>query len=290
LGHDNAGIQNGVERLMTGDYTGCLTGADLVVCSFEGSPEVEEITPLPPAQATVTTMPEAPPAEGTPTPAPSTPGSPQAGASILIVDDNDTANPNDQSEADTYLLALTQGGFSPALWVTGDQGSPTIEDLSTYRWVIWSSGGYENGGPSVNDLEVLLNFINDGGWLTISSRRPFFAMSTDDASAIVDITVEDDAPELVIGLPSETIELENGLPPVTPLEINDAIDGPQVALRRGPDSGNPGAPLLFVATDEDSPEASGARLMILGMALNWMPEGLDLQLAQNMAEVMLAEE
>jgi hypothetical protein len=156
--------------------------------------------------------------------------------------------------------------------------------------VIWSSGGYENGGPGVNDLDVLLNYINIGRWLTISSRRPFFAMSTEDASVIADITVDDDAPELVVGLPSETIELGNGLPPVTPLELNDGIDGPQIALRRGPDSGSPGAPLLFVATDEDSPEASGARLMILGMALNWMPEGLDVQLAQNMAEVMLAQE
>jgi hypothetical protein len=237
-------------------------------------------------QATATSTPEVSP-DATPTP---TPGSPQASATILVVDDNDTANPNDPSEADTYLLALTQGGYSPALWVTADQGAPTIDELEKYKWVIWSSGGYENGGPGVNDLDVLLNYINNGGWLTISSRRPFFAMSTDDASVIVDVVIDDDAPELVAGLPAETIALENGLPPVTPLEINDGIDGPQVALRRGPDSGNPGAPLLFVATDDESPEASGARLMILGMALNWLPEGTDMQLAQNMAEVMLAEE
>jgi hypothetical protein len=218
------------------------------------------------------------------------PSAPEAGASILIVDDNDTANPNETSEADTYLLALTQAGYAPALWVTADQDAPAIDELEKYRWVIWSSGGYENGGPGVNDLDVLLNYINTGGWLTISSRRPFFAMSTDDASVIVDVIVDDDSPELAAGLPTEPIELANGLPPVTPLEINDGIDGPLVALRRGPNSGNPDAPLLFVATDDDSPEASGARLMILGMALNWLPEGHDVQLAQNMAEVMLAEE
>lgn len=284
LGHDNAGIQNGVERLMTGDYTGCLTGADLIVCSFEGSPEPEEEAA--PAQATAVATAESA-AEATPTAMPS---APQANSTILIVDDNDMANPNNPSEADTYLLALTQAGYAPSLWVTADQGAPTIDELSRHKWVIWSSGGYENGGPGVSDLDVLLNYINEGGWLTISSRRPFFAMSTDDASVIVDITVENEAPALVMGLPSQTIELANGMPPVTPLEINDGIDGPQVALRRGPDSGNPGAPLLFVATDEDSPDASGARLMILGMALNWLPDGLDIQLAQNMADVMLAEE
>jgi hypothetical protein len=207
----------------------------------------------------------------------------------LVVDDNDTANPNDPSEADTYLIALTQAGYAPDLWVTADQDAPPVEKVLSYQWVIWSSGGYENGGPGVSDLDILLNYINKGGWLTISSRRPFFAMSTDDASVIADVVVGSDSPELVTGLPAEPIELANGLPPVTPLEINDEIEGPLVALRRGPNSGNPNAPLLFVATDAGSPDSTGARLMILGMSLSWLPDGYDVQLAQNMAKVMLAE-
>jgi hypothetical protein len=287
LGHDNAGIQNGVERLMSGDYTGCLTGSDLVVCSFEGGAEPTPAATTASAQPTATETPTPSP-DATPAP---TPSSPESSHSVLVIDDNDNANPNDTSEADTYLLALAQLGFAPALWVTSEQDTPPIEKLEEYEWVIWSSAGYENGGPGVNDLDVLLNYINNGGWLTISSRRPFFAMSTEDPAVIVDVTIDAEAPtELVAGLPSETIELPNGLPPVTPLEINDGIDGPQVALRRGPNSGSPNAPLLFLATDENSPEASGARLMILGMSLDWLPDGLDVQLAQNMAKVMLAPE
>jgi hypothetical protein len=288
LGHDNAGIQNGVERLMSGDYTGCLTGADLVVCSFEGSPEPTPVTA--PAQSTVVPLPApdgVPSPDATPSPQPS---SPEASSGILIVDDNDSANPNDASEADTYLLALTQAGYTPTLWSTADQELPPSEEVLKYRWVIWSSGGYENGGPGVNDLEVLYNYINNGGWLTVSSRRPFFAMSREDASVIVDVVVENGLPELVRGLPSETIELANGLPPVIPLVLSDDTDGNLVALRRGPNSGDAGAPLLFVATDEGSPDASGARLMVLGMALNWLPDGYDIQLVQNMAEVMMVEE
>ncbi|MCC6455486.1 MAG: hypothetical protein IT328_11120 [Caldilineaceae bacterium] len=287
LGHDNAGIQNGVERLMSGDYTGCLTGADLVVCSFEGSPEP---TPMA-APAQSTTVPS-PSTEGTPapdaTPAPG-PSSPEGSSSILIVDDNDNANPNDASEADTYLLALTQAGYSPTLWSTADQDLPPTEEVLKYRWVIWSSGGYENGGPGVSDLEVLYNYINNGGWLTVSSRRPFFAMSREDASVIVDVVVENGVPELVKGLPSETIELGNGLPPVIPLVLSDETNSNLVALRRGPNSGDAGAPLLFVATDEGSPDATGARLMVLGMALTWLPDGYDIQLVQNMADVMMVE-
>jgi hypothetical protein len=286
LGHDNAGIQNGVERLLSGDYTGCLTGEDQVVCSFEGSPE---ITPT----VSSTQSPVAPPSLGatsTPVPTSPQPTSPQANQSILIVDDNDAASAGESSEADTYLMALTQMGHSPTLWSTASQDLPSLEELSKHRWVIWSSGDYENGGPSISDLDVLLGYINSGGWLTISSRRPFFAMSTEDPSVITDITVHNDLPELVTGLPSETIELANGLPPVTPLEISDGLDGPAVALRRGADSGAPGRPLLFVATDENSPDATGARLMILGMSLTWLPDDYDIQLAQNMANVMLVEE
>ena len=116
--------------------------------------------------------------------------------------------PSDTSEADTYLMALTQAGYAPNLWVTASQDTPPIEEVSKYRWVIWSSAGYENGGPSVNDLDVLLNYINSGGWLTISSRRPFFAMSTEDAAVIVDIVIDPEAPtNLVAGLPSQSIEL-----------------------------------------------------------------------------------
>ena len=260
-----------------------MKGADLVVCSYEGAPE-----PSPseaPAEATPT--PTAAPAEN-PTPTPS--AAVQPSTSILVIDDNDMANPNSLSEADTYLAALAQAGFQPALWTTLTQGTPSVAELGKYKWVIWSSGEYENGGPGLQDLDAMLAYINTGGWLTISSRRPFFGMSTEDPSVIADVVIDDDLPALVSGLPSERIELPNGLPPITPLETNTGADAPLVALRRGPDSGSPDAPVLFLATDEGSdPEATGARLMILGMSVTWLPDGYDLQLVKNMAAVMLAE-
>ena len=287
LGHDNAGIQNGVERLLSNDYTGCVTGPDQVVCSFEGSPVVETASPTPTPTPTHTA---AAPTASAPTATAPTAADPAAAANqILVVDDNDMAGPNDSSEADAYLLALAQMGHSPVLWSTGSQNIPPATELAKYRWVIWSSGGYENGGPGIDDLEGLLSYINSGGRLTISSRRPFFAMSTEDPSVIADIAVMSDASTLTRGLPAGTIELPNGLPPVTPLEINDGMNGPEVALRRGPDSGNAAAPLLFVAVDEGSPDSTGARLMILGMALTWLPDDLASQLVQNMAESMLGD-
>lgn len=278
LGNDNTAIGAGVERLLAGDYRGCLTGPDLAVCSYEGSPEPTPVAP------TATPTPEA---SATPAPSSAPAESPAAAARILIVDDNDNAQPGEAAEADAYLLGLTVLGYRPDLWSTDSQGVPPVSELMKYQWVVWSSAGYENGGPSLPDLDPVLAYINEGGRLTISSRRPFFGMSREDASVIVDVMVESGLPDLVRGLPSQTIRLPNGLPPVIPLQTNQGDEGPAIALRRGPDSNNAGAPLLFVATDETGPDASGARLMVLGMNIAWFPEGYDQQLIRNMADVML---
>ncbi len=284
LGSSNDGIRSGVDRLLNGQYGGCVTSADLAVCSGptgEMSPAAVQdgtVTPAPAASETA-------PAPVTPSPAPNG----AKAARVLVVDDNDVTSPDEISEADVYLQALIQAGISPALWTTAGDGVPAGEDLQPYEWVIWSSGGYESGGPGLADLDALLTYINSGGNLTISSRRPFFGMSTEDPAVIADVRVDDDLPELVRGLPSEPFLLRNGLPPVTPLEISPDNADARVALRRGPDSGSAGAPLLFVVTDENEPEATGAHLMILGMSLTWLSDDYDKQLVRNMAAVMLAE-
>lgn len=280
LGNDNRGIRAGVDRLLSGDYSGCVTGPDLAVCSFaEGEAPPSETTPVPTPTGVET--PQAAPAL---TPS----GDGQAAGTILVVDDDAAVGPDDVGEADVYLQALTQVGYQPVLWSTASQGTPATSEMSKYNWVIWSSGGYENGGPGIDDLDAMLGYINGGGNLTVSSRRPFFGMSTNDPSVIADIEIDDDLPMLVAGLPSETIELANGLPPVVPLEAGVGDNGPQVALRRGPNSSDAGAPLLFLATDAGEPEATGAQLMILGMSLTWFPDDFDKQLVRNMAEVMMA--
>ncbi len=283
LGSSNDGIRSGVDRLLNGQYDGCVTSADLAVCSGpsgEMSPVVENGTATPSPAASETA-----PASVTPSPAPDG----DKAARVLVIDDNDITSPDEVSEADIYLQALIQANISPALWTTAGDGIPTGDDLLSYEWVIWSSGGYESGGPGLADLDGLLTYINTGGNLTISSRRPFFGMSTEDPAVIVDVTVDNDLPELVRGLPSESFLLENGLPPVTPLEISADNADARVALRRGPDSGSAGAPLLFLVTDENEPESTGARLLIMGMSLSWLPDDYDKQLVRNMATVMLAD-
>src|SRR5690606_36178951 len=134
-------------------YKGCVTGPDLAVCSFEPGETRPEEQPAP-----QTPMPT-PTGTGTPESVP-TPATPEGGeaptASILLVDDNDLMGPTDTVEADIYLQVLTQMGYQPVLWTTSGQGIPTSAQMGAYKWVIWSSGGYENGGPGLNALDAML--------------------------------------------------------------------------------------------------------------------------------------
>ena len=295
LGSDSTSIRAGVDRLLRNVYEGCVTSQDLAVCSFDGTQDEKAMeTPSnvkPDGSASVDVTPHASDViTPTTTPEPESNGDHRDSMSILVVDDDDTVGAGEPSEADTYLQVLTQMAYQPSLWSTAASGSPTLDELSKYTWVIWSSAGYESGGPNLADLDPLLTHISNGGRLTISSRRPFFGMGTDDPSVIADVLVDNDLPELVMGLPAGPIELPNGLPPVVPLETNFDSEDTLVALRRGADSGSAGAPLLFVVTDETNENATGARLMVLGMSLTWFPDDYDKQLVQNMAAVMLADE
>jgi hypothetical protein len=298
LGNNSDGIRSGVDRLLKSAYDGCVTEADVAVCAYAGGSWDNNATPTPAAQSTdssamllpapgVTPVPgTTPPPDFTVTPAvPSTPGAPET--AILLIDDNDAVGADEVSEVDLYLQALVGIGQQPTLWKTADDGIPSADTLKQYQWVIWSSAGYGAGGPSLADLDPLFAYINAGGHLTISSRHPFFGMSTQEPSVIADVALDSEVPELVLGMPSMGFPLESGLPPVTPLEISPESDNPKVALRRGTESSNAGAPLLFMVSDTGDPDATGAQLMILGMSLTWFPDDYGQQLVRNMSTVML---
>ena len=75
-----------------------------------------------------------------------------------------------------------------------------------------------------------------------------------------------------------------------PLEIDpEENNNVAVVLRRGPNSTPADAILLFALVDDETAQATGARLIVLGMAITWLPNEVGEQLVQNMAEWVLAE-
>lgn len=278
LGAESGALNAGLTRLLNRDLSGCLIQDELVICPYLPGAASTERTPATetPAIAPDKTPDAAPPAGET--------------AAILVVDDDLNAVEGDVGEAELYAALLSRAGYAPTLWSTRQSGYPELDILGEFDWIIWSDAAYGNSGVRGDALRIVGELINAGGKVTLSSRMPFFGVSGDPASPIADVVIADGLPELVAGLPSTPIVLAGELPDVTPLERSpEPSTGAAVALRRGPASAAADAPVLMLYTDANFDEPKGAKLLIFGMSLNWLPDDVAAQLAANMAQVMVGE-
>jgi hypothetical protein len=278
LGADSGALNAGLTRLLNRDLSGCLIQDELVICPYlPGAASTERA----PATETSAIVPDKTPDV-----------EPHAGgdAAILVVDDDLNAVEGDVGEAELYAALLSRAGYAPTLWSTRQSGYPELDILGEFDWIIWSDAAYGDSGVRGDALRIVGELINAGGKVTLSSRMPFFGVSGDPASPIADVIIADGLPELVTGLPSTPIVLAGELPDVTPLERSpEPSTGAAVALRRGPASTAADAPVLMLYTDANFDEPKGAKLLIFGMSLNWLPDDVAAQLAANMAQVMTGE-
>jgi hypothetical protein len=287
IGFDSAGISAGVDRLLKNDFSDCIVGKEVTFCPVApkimpaaapatgGAAETATATPL--AQSTLI-APERAPVGPAPT----------ATMRILLVDDDAKSQAGERSEADTYLKTLTAAGYSPDLWSTAASGAPNAATLKGYTWMIWSNGGYANGNVDVANLDALFAYLGEGGRITISSRRPFFNMGTGPATALVDIVVADNVPELVAGLPTEPITLAGELGNVIPLQEAESGTGFATILTRGPASADSDNPAASAGTDANESDAVGARLVIVGFSTAWLPSEVADRFIRNMADWILS--
>lgn len=322
LGSDQAALNTGVDRLLERDFANCVRRPQLALCPNPAAPTdvpIDATTSTPTPTPTSTTSPTSTPgasngtlvptftptAPGAPTSTPG-PGSPvptstpasdatptpvaEKSERILLVDDNDQAEDGETSEAELYAVILRANGYTPDIWVTEDAGTPAGDILSRYDMLIWSGGDYAVSGPGVQDLTNIFEYLNEGGRAVISSRRPFIGQSGEDPVPLADVKVQADIPALVQDLPTETIVLTGTPVDVEPLstEVEEG-EAPDVILRRGPGSGAADAAVAFVVTDDDSDDPKGARLIIMGMSLTWLPEDVAEILVRNYAEWMFED-
>lgn len=276
IGADNAGISAGVDRLLENDFSDCIVGEVLTWCPVAASASARAASSAPATPAATLR----PPVAGTPT----------GPMRILLVDDDVKASAGERSEADTWLKTLTAAGYTPDLWSTAQKGTPDAATLSSYKWLIWSNGGYVDGNLDVSVLDPLFAYLGEGGRISISSRRPFFNMSASTASPIVDVVVAGNIPNLVAGLPSAPIGLAGELGNVIPLQEAESGSGFATLLTRGPASSNSGSPAASAGTDANEPDAVGARLIIVGFSTTWLPSDVADRFIRNMADWILSTE
>jgi len=279
LGSDLAALESALDRLVMQNFADCVTRPDVVICPFK----FEESAAAPEQTPSASPTPEATEGPAKTPAAVETPSAPLGSkGDVLVVDDNRTAAAEDASEADIYTRTLQEMGYTPALWYTASDGDPTIQDLLGYRWVIWSRGVYRGEPAQTKTLAALALYLERGGRLTISGRTPVLGGSSRPASAIADVVLTDEVPPLVVGLSSSTITLPPDLPPAVPLG-NQWGDDAKVAMRRGPNSADADAPVLVALESNNAPGEGVRRVIILGMALNWLSDADTAQLVRNMA-------
>ncbi len=281
LGANADALNAGLTRLMSRDLTNCLIQDELVICPYASASTHGTAPPTSTPETGGATLPDKDAAK--------TPRG-EGNSVILVVDDDRNAAEGDVSEAEMYAALLARAGYSPTLWSTKQSGYPALDVLGEFAWIIWSDAAYGNSGVQGDALRIVGELINNGGKVMLSSRMPFFGVSADPASPIADVVIADGLPALVEGLPETPIALAGDLPDVAPLERNpEPSTGAAIALRRGPASVAADAPVLMLYTDENFDEPKGAKLLIFGMSINWLPDDVAAQLVKNMAQVMLAE-
>jgi hypothetical protein len=271
---ENRGISAGVDRLLKNDFADCITGPTATYCPFSAAGDR-------PGRRSAATEPQTE-AGGAEQERQPDQQDDDSTFSVLLVDDNGNAGDTESSEADSYLQGLLAAGYTPDLWATADQGAPELNDIQSYDWVIWSNAAYTDSTIELAVVEMLTTYTLEGGRLTISSRTPLFGTEDTETSTLRDVVIDDDDPDLVQGLPAEPILLPEDLPPAALLSVADGEENTSVILRRGPTSDDAGIPAMFVTADE----ATGARLHVSGMAINWLPDEVAGQLVQNIAAWM----
>ncbi|MCB0105558.1 MAG: hypothetical protein KDE53_06610, partial [Caldilineaceae bacterium] len=287
LAANNRGIDNGVNRLLENDFSGCVVGDLLTFCALEGSGGEGS------GGSSSTTSSDSgagnsdstgSDSDGTPTD-PEKPTPPRGtDAPLLLIDDNRAASADELSEADSYLQHLVAAGYQVDLWSVTDQGVPAVDDLTAYGWVIWSNGGYAAGAIGGRDLDTIFSYINANGRITISSRAPLPGL--EEMAPISDIVVDSAIPALVADLPEAPIALVDAGSAAVLNAMAEEDDATQVVMRRGPASENADAPALVVLADPSSAE-SEARLMIVALSMTWLPDEEQTALIDNMATWML---
>ncbi len=288
LGANRRGLDAGVARLLANDFSSCVIGSTITYCSLPpatAAPTSSRPTPTPQANRSGTGETSSTDSDDRDDDRdPETPTNERSG--ILLIDDNRTAEATESSEADLYLQALVADGHDVDLWSIDDQETPTAEDMSGYAWVIWSNGGYADGKLTLEDMDLVFGYVRLGGHLTISSRFPLPGI--EEASPLRDVIIDNTVPELVNDLPEEPITLarEQSAANLMPLAADESTV--QVALRRGPESEDAEAPVLVILTDTAESELD-SRLMLLGMAIEGLPEADGTVLIHNMASWMLDE-
>jgi hypothetical protein len=269
LSFSETGLRGATDRLLWGDYTGCLIDEDrnadpdaigFALCPTAYEPSAVEPTPV----ATPTPAPENG-LEATPTPTPAALGS------VLIVSDDDDEGTYDWWTSAYYFYDIVvNAGYEPLIWSTGFDGEITSDLVQSHDAVLWCSGDYqsEEGNPSEEELEILGEYLDQGGGLLLIGA--FVGEAEDrERGLLLDIQVAQADHPFSEGFDADqVITLERFLAEEDyETYVMTDVDPDALVWARGPESEFGGEAVIAAIEDE----FTGGRLALMGVPLYLLP-------------------
>jgi hypothetical protein len=285
LADTEAGLENVVKRLVTGNLEGCLLHetedppSTLALCS---SGEVQRGDGGGGWQEPEPALPTAPPPI-TSTVEPGTPVDGPEGNIVVVSLDHGTGRYDGISDAQDFERILADR-YAIELWSTAEKGFPDWEYLVDFDLVIWSSGDYED--PMADDendtvFQVMLQSIP----ILLSGA---YIGDTEVEAVQRDIQVYDATHPLAAGFQQGEVvpfvagpsaaEYETGV--LADFEEDESTDVPFV---RGPESVEPGLPSVIAVADE----LTQVRVAVIGFPLYLLPEEVKSRLVLNTVNWLL---
>jgi hypothetical protein len=281
LAFGEQGLWAATERLLLGDYAGCLIDEDrrgdpaaigLALCPTAYEPQVADPTPTPLAGGD---------AEATLPPA--------VGGQVLIVSDDDGEGVYEWWNS-AYLLydTVSVAGYEPLIWSTNFDGEVLAEQLQAYDAILWCTGDYqdEGGNPSAAELLMLGQYMEQGGGVLLIGA--FLGEPEGrESGLILDIQVAQSGHALAEGFDADqvvTLERFTADQDYVTWALED-VGSEAVAWVRGPESELAGVAVVS-AHQED---LSDGRLAVVGAPLYLLPYAEGSQLAANAFQWLVDE-
>ncbi len=272
LAFGEIGLRAAAERLLWGDFTGCLFDDDR-----RADPEEISFALCPTAYEPPVLEPTATPEEVIelePTPDEDEPD-------VLIVSDDDGEGVYEWwTSAYQFYDVVSEAGHTPLVWSTGLDGEITLDQVMAYEAVIWCTGDYqdEQGSPSEEEWLILGDYVADGGNLMLVGA---FIGGQDERESglLLDIQVAQADHPLCEGFDAgEVIVLERFTADedYAPYVMTDTTEDAAI-WTRGPESEFAGEAVISVLEDE----FLGARLVVMGVPLYLLPYDQGAQLGSN---------
>jgi hypothetical protein len=241
LAEDGASAIAALEQLASGDFSSCVLGEAVTVCSTgEGADGI-----------------------GLDTEAGAAESGGQQGR-IFILSDDDGASGSRTSASD--IAAMLEGDYEVTVWSTKDQGAPSANEAEGYDLYIVDSGDYAFEQSDFDNFFALSSILKE---VVVIGQQPF--MSLDQEFAPIDdlSVVEADHP-LVQGLPADEPILlspvESSNPALVISSENNTFGEGEVIMARGPASAEAGSPALVAVAGDD-----GTHLIFVPFALYRLP-------------------